>query len=511
MIQAEQTQYTPETSDVILARKIRTSETITPESIKAAFDEWDRYATRYQKLFKYYIGEHPKPEDMHGDPVVSNICYYIVSAIKGYMIGNRPTYDCAPGDTEAQEIIDLFNKQRKYKTDAEIVEDLSIFGDCVELVYLSTDSKGHTVPKSAEFSPADAFVAYAGDVESDSVFGAVRYVEKAATPGTPDTYRLYVYTREDVQVWESTGKSGPWTMTGAPVPHGFGRVPLIEYTNNKARMGDFEQIISLQNAYNRLLTDRMEDKDAWVRSILMIQGQVIGKTADEVEASVKSLNKNRVLQLDDDASAAYLEKNMDESGAQIQQDQYGSDIHKLAMVPDLSDEQFAGNASGVAMAYKLFGTDQRVAEKITNIQDGFMRRCKLYDFAMHNPTRNPSYMPRAAIEDMKITFKLNAPQDLAYMSTALTTLINSGVISKATARANLSIIADPEREKELIDAERKEDAEYNRQMFEQTAPFMDSGDDDSDTDSRDPDKEDAETAEDYGKDPKKDAKKDKDE
>ena len=505
----EQTVNKPDTSDVILARKIRTSETVTSDSIKQAFDEWTRYENRYKQLFRYYIGEHPQPsEPPEGEPVVSNICYYIVSAIKGYMAGNPPTYDCAPGDTMAQEIIDLFNRQRKYKTDADIIEDLSIYGAALELVYLSTDSKGRAVPKSAEFSPADAFVAYAGDVESDSVFGAVRYIEKAPNPGTPDTYRLYVYTREDVQVWESTGKAGPWTMTQGPVPHGFGRVPLIEYTNNKTRMGDFEQIISLQNAYNRLLTDRMEDKDAWVRSILMIQGQVIGKTADEVEQGVNSINKNRVLQLDEDASAAYLEKSMDESGAQIQQDQYGADIHKLAMVPDLSDEQFAGNASGVAMAYKLFGTDQRVSEKISRIQDGFIRRCKLYDFAMHNPTRSPEYMPLAKIEDMRITFKLNAPQDLSYMATALTTLVNSGVISKATARANLSIIADPEREKELIDAERKEDAEYNRRAFEDDYSQASK---DTDTDSRDPDEDDAETAEDYGKDPKKDAKKDKDE
>ena len=35
-----------------------------------------------------------------------------------------------------------------------------------------------------------------------------------------------------------------------------------------------------------------------------------------------------------------------------------TDIHKISGVPDMSDESFAGNASGVAMKYKLLNLEQ---------------------------------------------------------------------------------------------------------------------------------------------------------
>ena len=444
-----------------LSYKIRTQTEITPKSIKRAMDEWNGFQPRFQTLHDYFVGNHPiYSEADNENRIVSNLCYYIVSAFKGYMVGHPPDYTCADEDKQAEEIIELYHKQVKSKVESEIAQNLSIYGLAYELVYL--DEKG--VPKSAVFSPMDAFVAYAGDIESDSVFGAVRYTEKDENGEI--TYRLYLYTREDFQIWTSKSINGPWAMEAEPQPHGFQRVPLIEYTNNTERMGDFENIIPLQNAYNKLMSDRLDDKDAFVRAIMIITGHVFGKTPEEVDESVASVKKHRVMQFDDDSgSASYLEKTMDETGVQVLQDQIKNDLHKLAMVPDLSDEQFASNASGVAMAYKLFGTDQKVAEKIAQFQAGFTRRCKLYDTALRNPMSSDSDTG-TDISAMKIIFKLNSPQDLSYMATALTSLVSDGIISKTTARANLLIVRDATEEAELVSAERDEEDMRNKAMFE---------------------------------------------
>lgn len=453
-------------SNIRLAPKIRTQEEITANSLKQAMTTWGQYRLRYISLYKYFIGKHPiddvndleNPDKNH---IIANHCHYIVNAFKGYMVGNPPAYVCADDDKNAKEIIDLFKKQSKAKVEAQIAQDLSIFGVAYELVYL--DEKG--VPKSTVVSPLDCFVAYSGDIEADSVFGAVRYEEKDDKGLI--TYKLYVYTRTERQIWKSPSADGPWEIVEGTRPHGFLKVPIIEYENNSERMGDFEQIITLQDAYNSLISDRMDDKDAFAKSIMTITGHVIGKTPEEVEESVKVLKKHRVLQFDEEgASAAYLEKTMDETGVQILQDQIKSDIHKFAMVPDLSDEQFANNASGIAMAYKLFGTDQRVAEKIPLWQAGFTRRCKLYDTAMHNPTLSPVAKTDTDIPSMQIVFRLNSPQDLSYMAQSLTTLVGSEIISKQTARANLMIVEDPDEEAERIKTEREEDDERNRATFD---------------------------------------------
>ena len=248
-------------------------------------------------------------------------------------------------------------------------------------------------------------------------------------------------------------------------PHPFGRVPLIEYANNKECLGDFESIIALQNMYNRTLLNRVADKDAFVKSILMISGSVLGMTPDEVKTSLGVLKDNRVLQFDNDGStASYLEKSMDETGVQVLQDQIKNDIHKFSMVPDLSDEQFANNASGIAMEYKMFGTNQMVANKAIQFQKGFTRRCKLYDAALNNPMGDGE--ASADISAMHIIFRINTPQDLATLATPLTQLVQAGIMSKDTARRAVALVRDADAEGEAVDKEADEQAERNRMAFE---------------------------------------------
>lgn len=410
-------------------KKIRVAEELSDTTIRKAMKQWQSYIGAYRTLYDYYIGRQTKEQtDEETVNVMSNHCYYIVSAIKGYMTGNSPAYSYEDGDTYAQQIVDMWQENGMETTEAELIQTLSTYGVAYELVYRKDNGK----VRSQVYDPTSAFVAYSGDIDADSVFGAIHYKLEDENGNT--FYRLYAYTRTDVEIWESTSTDGPWHRVGEPMPHGFGRVPLIEYSNNSDRLGDFEQIITLQEQYNDLLRERLEDKNAFAKSILAITGQVIGKTPEEVEDALKLLKKHRVLQFDDDnGHGEYLEKTMDESGVQVLQDCLKRDIHKLAMVPDLSDESFANNASGVAMSYKLFGTDNKVSDKERHFHKGFVRRCKLYDYALHNPSLNPTYEPLAQISKMDIVFRLNAPQDLSYMATALTPLVSMGVLSKRTA------------------------------------------------------------------------------
>ena len=54
------------------------------------------------------------------------------------------------------------------------------------------------------------------------------------------------------------------------------------------------------------------------------------------------------------------------------------DIHKFSMVPDLTDEQFAANASGVAMRYKLLGLEQLTGVKERYFREGLRCRVRLF-------------------------------------------------------------------------------------------------------------------------------------
>ena len=452
---------------IALSEDIIVQPEVTPQTIDMAYEQWRSYIPRYAKLRDYYIGKQDFDPELHGpgqNCIVSNHCRYITDVLVGYQFGNEPRYTTSDGDAVGQAIIDLFGKQDKWGVETSIGEDMSIFGRAYELVFTPEDKDE---PSSIALSPLQAFVAYAGDVERDSVFGAVVFHYK--NDRKQEIHRLYVYDRVSVSMWESNTedkKPRQWRMIEAAKSHGFGRVPLIEYRNNRRAMSDFESIMELQDAYNASISDRQDNEDAFTQATLVLTGNVLGQTEDEIAESRKKLKRAGVLHLDEDSSAQFLVKQVDENGVQVALDAISSDLHKLAYVPDLSDEQFAGNASGVAMAYKLFGTDQIVSKKQAQVQKGFTRRCKLYDYRMNNPTMNPNYTPMADIENMVITFNLNAPQDLSYVANAVVQLTTAKILSRQTARSVVSVIPDPERETELVDEETEQDMEQTRATFD---------------------------------------------
>ena len=456
---------------VQLSEDIIVDSAVNAQTLDIAFEQWLAYQPRYRTLRDYYLGEQPFNMEAHApdqNHIIANHCRYITDVLVGYQLGNEPRYYADDADAPGQAILDIFKAQDKWAVEINIAEDMSRYGRTNELVFTPMDKDE---PNSIEVDPMHGFVAYAGDIERDSVFGVVVF---SYTDNNRRTiYRLYVYDTAELSVWEAdSAQQSPrtWTMIEPAKPHGFGRVPLIEYKNNRQALSDFEGILELQDAYNGLLSDRQDNQDSFAQAMLVLSGAVIGVTPDEIQKNKGKLKKSAVLQLDEDAVAQYLVKTSDEAGVQIVQEEYSRLIHKLCMVPDLSDEKFSGNASGVAMAYKLFGTDQIVSRKQAQMQKGFTRRCKLYDYRINNPTMNPSYEPTADIDHMTIAFNLNAPQDLSYMATAITQLTGGGkVMSLQTARGLLSAIPDPETETELVNEENEEEAQRTRDTYDYDA------------------------------------------
>lgn len=71
-------------------------------------------------------------------------------------------------------------------------------------------------------------------------------------------------------------------------------------------------------------------------------------------------------------------KETHESDADVLRRALSEDIHKFSMVPDLTDEQFAANASGVAMRYKLLGLEQLTGVKERYFREGLRCRVRLF-------------------------------------------------------------------------------------------------------------------------------------
>ncbi len=59
-------------------------------------------------------------------------------------------------------------------------------------------------------------------------------------------------------------------------------MPVIDYGNNRERQGDFEQITSLIDAYNGLMSSRLTDKKKFVDALLLYFGMTL-RDGDEAK------------------------------------------------------------------------------------------------------------------------------------------------------------------------------------------------------------------------------------
>ena len=167
-------------------------------------------------------------------------------------------------------------------------------------------------------------------------------------------------------------------LEASEAAHYFGGVPMVEYPNNEDARGDFERVLSLVDAYNLLQSDRVNDKEQLVDAVLLILGEFLGDTEAEFTQAVKRLREHRILEMGQGADARFLTKNLAEAEVQVLADALVRDIHKISMVPALTDEHFAKDASGVAMRYKLLGFDQLIKKKERFFRKGLRRRLRLF-------------------------------------------------------------------------------------------------------------------------------------
>ncbi len=179
---------------------------------------------------------------------------------------------------------------------------------------------------------------------------------------------------------------------------------MVEYWNGEDERGDFEGVLPLIDAYDRLQSDRINDKAQFVDALLLLYGCTM-ETDARGRSPGQQLREDKVLALPDaDARAEWLCKQLNEADTEVLRCALASDIHKLSMVPDLSDEHFAGNSSGVAMRYKLLGMEQLARVKERWFREALRQRLSLFSYFL-----SLRGAPPLDVNAVKMTFTRSLP------------------------------------------------------------------------------------------------------
>lgn len=394
---------------------------------------------RYDALWRYYAGEHPicdrkKRSVLANNRLVCNHAKYIADTATGYFAGNPVKYS-GEGIEPLSELLRAADSDTQ---DIDLAQKASIFGVCYEFIYVDADGQ----PRLYSPDPRQAFVIYDDTVRQKPVAGVYYYKLHDSVTNRDTGYSVYLCTQDMITHFTTDTAFAPSLPdenrpSHGSHPHGMNGVPLIEIYNNSACTGDFEPVLSLIDAYNVLQSDRVNDKEQFVEAILLIKGSTLGDTDGEKSESYKALRENGLLELDADSSAEWLTRQFDENSVEVLRRSLEQDIHKFANVPCMSDESFGGNASGVAMRYKLLGFEQITKIKERYFREGIKERLKLLCSWLET-TGKASINP----QDISIQFTRALPVNEVEQAQLVSELRD--VVPLGTLLGQLPFVDDPE-------------------------------------------------------------------
>lgn len=415
---------------------------LSGDLIKQAIEYNEKIKPLLTRQERYYIGLHKilgrkKPEVDKNEKVLINHAKYITDMYVGYMLGNPCEWQVTDDQYDIDPILEEFKEQDISSFDVLMAKKISIFGRAYELEYTDDNNV-----RSAYIDPRNAICVYDDTVQHKKMF-AIIYGDDPFTSKKETEVTVY----DDTFKYVYSGKKGDFKLVAdSTEPHGFKKIPVIHYANNDEEIGDFQPVISLIDAYNILQSDRINDKEQLVEAIL------VGYGFNLTDEQKKDLKINRMMfGLNKDDKLEYLIKAFNEGDIDVLRKNLENDIHKISMCPNMSDENFIGNGSGVALSYKLLPFEQNTKNKERYFEKGLKERFQLYD----NYLESISKVQEIPLTAVDVVFKNSLPQNLLETSQVINNLVN--LVDKETLLGLLPFVKDAGAVIDKLEAEEDED------------------------------------------------------
>lgn len=350
---------------------------VTVDLIKALVKMKEKDVERYTVLQAYYEGkskitERQKDSHKANNKLALDYPSYIVDVLLGMFVGKPISYTVAEDNKEIMEAVqDVFDLNDEQDENTELAKMCGIKGRGYEIVYLDEEAS----VRFNEVEPENVVMVYDNRIKPEPLF--CLYIRDYVTVDNLEADKkdktVTVYTKDVVKEYLMAGGNLSLMEESANL---FGEIPVIEFLNNDEGIGDFERTLSLIDALNLAQSDTANDFQEFTDALLVLFGMPQTDSDD-----VNQMMEDRVLLLDkagdSGQGAQWLIKEINDTALENYKNRLDADIHKFAKVPNMSDENFAGNVSGESMKYKLFATDQIISQKQRKFKTALQKRLKL--------------------------------------------------------------------------------------------------------------------------------------
>lgn len=396
-------------------------------------------AKGYDENRNMYKGDHQilhERSRMYGpdNRLVANLPHYIVDTYNGFFTGIPPKITLE--DQTENIALQLWNDENSLQDKlSEISKQADIYGRSLAFVYQDEESQ----TRIAYASPTTAFMVY-DDTVSRQPLAFVRYWKN-----TDGAQEGMVYYAE--RVISFTGSKFTEEQ-----PNVFKMVPAVEFYGNEERQGVFDNVKTLINELDHVLSQKANQVEYFDNAYLKVLGVNLDQDGDG-EPDADLIGNQMIYSPDADAANAAVEFISKPDGDNMQEhiiDRLVSMIYQISMVANLNDEAFAGNSSGVALQYKLLPMRNMAANKERKFRQALR---KLYRIIFSVGTVLAESKSEAW-RDLDFSFKRNLPDDLSNDAEIAQKL--QGMVSNETLLSILPFVDDPKEELKRIKQEKIE-------------------------------------------------------
>ena len=433
-------------------------EALSKEDVVRLLQESETFSTKYTTNEDYFYGKHKILQRTFDDKskpnnqVMCNIPKYIVQVRTGFFSSSPLTLES--GNPEYLKDIRRVLEYNDFKqTFNQLDTYCSIYGHSFLVMYMNEEGR---ISFTAQ-NPTDWIYVRDNSLEQKPKF-AIRYYAWWDDVENLQMYDIELYTDKEIINYE-----------GSPVdlkevgrrPHYFNGLPVIEFMENESRQGSYENVISLIDTYELMLSDTANTINYFSDCYLVLTGMQETQAED-----IARMKNDRVLLVPEGCEASFLTKNVSENYNENMLKRLQEQIFVVACTPLLSDSSFSSNSSGVAIQFKLFSMEKSVQLKENIFRAGFNRMFNLIK-DMINLYERKSYTEDDTIIQ---TFTRSLPMDLSALADSISKL--NGVVSRRTLMSQLEFVSDASLEENQLRTEQEEamemEAKKAKMMFEAT-------------------------------------------
>ncbi len=399
----------------------------------------------------------------------------IVNTKTGYFVGEAITYSvdekAANKELIEGKMREFLNRIDTVDLDTETGKIASACGYGARLCFINEDGKEDAM----DIPPWECiFLSKDGSITSPDY--ALRYYKttEVGPGGSKEIIKAEWYDKLNVTYWKQTTAPVPSGITQDPAtpqntgfvfgfdpdelenprPHMFAAVPLIGFPNNEELQADPEKVLALIDAYDRTLSDVNSEIEQFRMAYLAIYGYSDVNDPKFIDA----LKRTGVMGFGDkDDRAEFITKTLDAVAVENHLTRLEQEIYAISGIPNLRDEAFSGNSSGVALKFKIFPMEVK---------------CKMaqnkFAAALHQQFRIVGSKwevegVKFNSDDLTFKFKRNFPLNL--LDEAQTAQALTGIVSQETVLSTLSIVKNVPEEMERMKTEQADKVDLDKELY----------------------------------------------